>query len=253
MNSKFRYLYLSLSLLIGAIFSAVSIANAPIIHIESGSMNERLIQIEKIVNSQGQLVYQIHRQLLDTQLDIDILRGQIQENQHQLHQITERQKDLYIQLDSLMINSNKVKINNEINNTNNTSSSNKLSNEKIEYDHAVELAITSKSKQQISKAISYFQNFIKIYPKSNYQSNANYWLGQLNYNQGNKDNAAFYFATVVKNHPNSQKSAESLYKVGLLMQEKGRNDKARVVYQQVIKIYPTSSSAKLAKKKLLFL
>ncbi|MDR5616781.1 tol-pal system protein YbgF [Arsenophonus sp.] len=248
MNSNFRHLYLSLSLLVGVAAPVVATAQAPIINVGSGSTSDRLMQIETAVNSQGQLLYQIQQQLSDAQRDIDTLRGQIQENQYQLSQVIERQKGLYTQLDSLTTGANKVKASTD--SSNNAVVTAKPANEKAEYDTAVALAIKSKSKQQIAQAISSFQHFIKTYPKSNYQPNANYWLGQLNYNQGNKDDAAFYFATVVKNYPNSAKGAESLYKVGLLMQEKGQNDKARVVYQQVIKAYPSSPSAKLAEKKL---
>ncbi|MDR5614225.1 MULTISPECIES: tol-pal system protein YbgF [unclassified Arsenophonus] len=248
MNSNFRHLYLSLSLLVGVAAPVVATAQAPIINVGSGSTSDRLMQIETAVNSQGQLLYKIQQQLSDAQRDIDTLRGQIQENQYQLSQVIERQKDLYTQLDSLTTGANKVKA--SIDSSNNAVVTAKPANEKAEYDAAVALAIKSKSKLQIAQAISSFQHFIKTYPKSNYQPNANYWLGQLNYNQGNKDDAAFYFATVVKNYPNSAKGAESLYKVGLLMQEKGQNDKARVVYQQVIKAYPSSPSAKLAEKKL---
>ncbi|WP_063657025.1 tol-pal system protein YbgF [Candidatus Arsenophonus triatominarum] len=248
MNSNFRHLCLSLSLLVGVAAPVVATAQAPIINVGSGSTSDRLMQIETAVNSQGQLLYQIQQQLSDAQRDIDTLRGQIQENQYQLSQVIERQKDLYTQLDSLTTGANKVKASTD--SSNNAVVTAKPANEKAEYDAAVALAIKSKSKQQIAQAINSFQHFIKTYPKSNYQPNANYWLGQLNYNQGNKDDAAFYFATVVKNYPNSAKGAESLYKVGLLMQEKGQNDEARVVYQQVIKAYPSSPSAKLAEKKL---
>lgn len=250
MNSNFRHLYLSLSLLVGVAAPVVATAQAPIINVSSGSTSDRLMQIETAVNSQGELLYQIQQQLADAQRDTDTFRGQIQENQYQLSQVIERQKDLYTQLDSLTTGANKVKASTDSSNSNNAVFTAKPANEKAEYDAAVALAIKSKSKQQIAHAISSFQHFIKTYPKSNYQPNANYWLGQLNYNQGNKDDAAFYFATVVKNYPSSAKGAESLYKVGLLMQEKGQNNKARVVYQQVIKAYPNSSSAKLAEKKL---
>lgn len=123
-------------------------------------------------------------------------------------------------------------------------------NEKDDYNQAVQLAMNSKSKAQIDEAINALQGFIKSYPKSSYQSNANYWLGQLNYNKGSKDDAAFYFATVVKQYPKSQKSSESLYKVGLIMQDKGQTDKAKAVYQQVLKQYPNSTGAKQAEKKL---
>ncbi|MEQ4530831.1 MAG: tol-pal system protein YbgF, partial [Mixta sp.] len=81
------------------------------------------------------------------------------------------------------------------------------------------------------------------------QPNANYWLGQLNYNKGKKDDAAYYFATVVKNHPKSPKSSEALYKIGVIMQDKGDTAKAKAVYQQVIKQYPNTEAAKQAQKR----
>ena len=74
------------------------------------------------------------------------------------------------------------------------------------------------------------------YPDSTYQPNANYWLGQLNYNKGRKDDAAFYFASVVKNYPKSPKAPDAMFKVGVIMQDKGDTAKAKAVYQQVIKI-----------------
>ncbi|MGP1939101.1 MAG: tol-pal system protein YbgF [Arsenophonus sp. ET-DL9-MAG3] len=254
MNSNFRYLYFSLLILIDLATSAIATSQALIINVGSDSVNDRLIQIETIVNSQGKLLYQIQQQLLDDQRDIDILRGQIQENQHQLNEVIQRQKDLYIHIKSLMTNSNKIiKNTDSTNNDDNIIATVKLTNEKDEYDKAVSLAINSKFKYQIVQAINSFQKFIKTYPKSNYQSNANYWLGQLNYNHGNKDDAIFYFAIVVKNYPNSSKVTESFYKIGLLMQEKGQNDKARAVYLELIKIHPNSPSAELARKKLVSL
>lgn len=206
--------------MVGVAAPVVASVQAPIINLASGSTSDRLMQIETSVNSQGQLLYQIQQQLSDAQRDIDTLRGQIQENQYQLSQVIERQKDLYTQLDSLTTGANKVQASTDSGNSNNAVIKVKPANEKAEYDATVALAIKSKSKQQIAQVISSFQHFIKTYSKSNYQPNANYWLGQLNHNQGNKDDAAFYFATVVKNYPNSAKGAESLYKVGLLMQEK---------------------------------
>lgn len=94
-----------------------------------------------------------------------------------------------------------------------------------------------------------FQNFIKNYPDSTYLPNANYWLGQLNYNKGKKDDAAYYFASVVKNYPKSPKAADAMFKVGVIMQDKGDTAKAKAVYQQVISKYRTDG-AKQAQKRL---
>lgn len=64
-----------------------------------------------------------------------------------------------------------------------------------DYNAAIAL-VQDKSRQD--DAMVAFQNFIKNYPDSTYLPNANYWLGQLNYNKGKKDDAAYYFASVVK-------------------------------------------------------
>ncbi len=88
------------------------------------------------------------------------------------------------------------------------------------------------------------------YPDSTYQPNANYWLGQLNYNKGRKDDAAFYFASVVKNYPKSPKAPDAMFKVGVIMQDKGDTAKAKAVYQQVINKFPGTDGAKQAQKRL---
>ncbi|KMJ45288.1 cell division protein CpoB [Xenorhabdus khoisanae] len=255
MNSNFRRYVLGLSLLVGVAAPWAATARAPISNVGSGSTDERLSQLERISDAHSQLLTQLQQQLSDSQRDIDTLRGQIQENQYQLNQVIERQKDLYLQLDKITNPSGTEGSNSESNNaTSSTQTENKQSaapastgSEKGDYDAAASLAINTK---EYDKAIAAFQNFVKAYPKSKYSSNANYWLGQLNYNKGKKDDAAYYFATVVKDYPKSQKSSDSLYKVGLIMQEKGQKAKAKAVYQQVVKQYSGTNAAKMAEKKL---
>ncbi len=100
MNSNFRHLLVGLSLLVGVAAPWAAIAQAPINNVGSGSPGDRLSQLETAVSSQGQILYQIQQQLADNQRDIDMLRGQIQESEYKLNQVVERQKDLYMQLDS---------------------------------------------------------------------------------------------------------------------------------------------------------
>ncbi|MEN1255595.1 YbgF trimerization domain-containing protein, partial [Pseudomonas aeruginosa] len=67
----------------------------------SGSVEDRVTQLERISNAHSQLLTQLQQQLSDNQSDIDSLRGQIQENQYQLNQVVERQKQILLQIDSL--------------------------------------------------------------------------------------------------------------------------------------------------------
>ncbi|ECG8592179.1 cell division protein CpoB [Salmonella enterica subsp. salamae] len=256
MSSNFRHHLLSLSLLVGIAAPWAAFAQAPISSVGSGSVEDRVTQLERISNAHSQLLTQLQQQLSDNQSDIDSLRGQIQENQYQLNQVIERQKQILLQLGNLNNGGAAQPAGGEQSGavapapdagTATSGASVQSGDANTDYNAAIAL-VQDKSRQD--EAIAAFQNFIKKYPDSTYQPNANYWLGQLNYNKGKKDDAAYYFASVVKNYPKSPKAADAMYKVGVIMQDKGDTAKAKAVYQQVMSKYPGTDGAKQAQKRL---
>ncbi|AZI50343.1 MULTISPECIES: cell division protein CpoB [Pantoea] len=261
MVSNFRHHLLSLSLLIGVAAPWAANAQASISSVGSGSVEDRVTTLERISNAQAQLMQQLQQQMSDNQRDIDALRGQIQQNTYQLNQVVERQKQLYQQIDSLSsastsggqqaAGSSAAADTGAAATAGGAASTDsapaQTGDANSDYNAAVALIL---EKKQYDQAISALQAWVKRYPDSTYQPNANYWLGQLNYNKGKKDDAAYYYATVVKNYPKSPKAAEALLKVGVIMQEKKDTAKAKAVFQQVIKLYPDTESAKQAQKRL---
>ncbi|WP_205949933.1 cell division protein CpoB [Pantoea stewartii] len=265
MVSNFRHHLLSLSLLIGVAAPWAAHAQASISSVGSGSVEDRVTSLERISNAQAQLMQQLQQQMSDNQRDIDSLRGEIQQNTYQLNQVIERQKQIYQQIDSLSSNNSSnasqpaagagdnaaagaATAGNDAGAAAAGSSAPVQSGDaNSDYNAAVALIL---EKKQYDQAITALQVWVKRYPDSTYQPNANYWLGQLFYNKGKKDDAAYYYATVVKQYPKSPKAAEALFKVGVIMQEKNDTAKAKAVYQQVIKLYPNTESAKQAQKRL---
>lgn len=254
MVSNFRHHLLSLSLLIGVAAPWAANAQASISSVGSGSVEDRVTTLERISNAQAQLMQQLQQQMSDNQRDIDSLRGQIQQNSYQLNQVVERQKQLYQQIDSLSSSNSGAQPAAGADTAASAgaaaatdSAPTQSGDANSDYNAAVALIL---EKKQYDQAITALQAWVKRYPDSTYQPNANYWLGQLNYNKGKKDDAAYYYATVVKNYPKSPKAAEALLKVGVIMQEKNDTAKAKAVYQQVIKLYPNTDSAKQAQKRL---
>ncbi len=260
MSSNFRHHLLSLSLLVGIAAPWAANAQAPISSVGSGSVEDRVTQLERISNAHSQLLTQLQQQLSDNQNDIDSLRGQIQESQYQLNQVVERQKQILLQIDGL--SNGAAAAGQATGNDQGAATATpdagasadapaaapvQGGDANSDYNAAIAL-VQDKSRQD--EAMAAFQNFVKKYPDSTYQPNANYWLGQLNYNKGKKDDAAFYFASVVKNYPKSPKAPDAMFKVGLIMQDKGDTAKAKAVYQQVIKQFPNTDGAKQAQKRL---
>ncbi|PXV78931.1 cell division protein CpoB [Pantoea sp. PNA 03-3] len=265
MVSNFRHHLLSLSLLIGVAAPWAAHAQASISSVGSGSVEDRVTSLERISNAQAQLMQQLQQQMSDNQRDIDSLRGEIQQNTYQLNQVIERQKQIYQQIDSLSSNNSSNASQSAAGAGDNaaagaatagndagaaaagSSAPVQSGDANSDYNAAVALIL---EKKQYDQAITALQAWVKRYPDSTYQPNANYWLGQLFYNKGKKDDAAYYYATVVKQYPKSPKAAEALFKVGVIMQEKNDTAKAKAVYQQVIKLYPNTESAKQAQKRL---
>lgn len=253
MVSNFRHHLLSLSLLIGVAAPWAANAQASISSVGSGSVEDRVTSLERISNAQAQLMQQLQQQMSDNQRDIDSLRGEIQQNTYQLNQVVERQKQIYQQIDSLSSNnSNASQPAAGAGDSAGAAAAGgsapvQSGDANSDYNAAVALIL---EKKQYDQAIAALQAWVKRYPDSTYQPNANYWLGQLFYNKGKKDDAAYYYATVVKQYPKSPKAAEALLKVGVIMQEKNDTAKAKAVYQQVIKLYPDTESAKQAQKRL---
>lgn len=254
MIGSFRTHLLSLSLLVGIAAPVAAIAQAPISSVGSGSVEDRVTQLERISNAHSQLLTQLQQQLSDSQNDIDSLRGQIQENQYQLNQIVERQKSIMQQIESLgsasaTAEGSQASSVSQGENAAATASAAPVQGTDANSDYNAAIALVKDNARQ-DEAISALQKFVKTYPDSTYLPNANYWLGQLNYNKGKKDDATFYFASVVKNYPKSPKAADAMLKVGVIMQEKGDTAKAKAVYQQVVKQYAGSDAAKQAQKRL---
>lgn len=257
MIGSLRTHLLSLSLLVGIAAPWAAIAQAPISSVGSGSVDDRVTQLERISNAHSQLLTQLQQQLSDSQNDIDTLRGQIQESQYQLNQVVERQKSIMLQIDSLGSGNASANASGNSASTATTPDQNAaaappaaaVQGNDANSDYNAAIALMRDNARQ-NEAITAFQNFIKAYPDSTYLPNANYWLGQLNYNKGKKDDATFYFASVVKNYPKSPKASDAMLKVGIIMQDKGDTAKAKAVYQQVVKQYPGSDGAKQAQKRL---
>lgn len=207
-------------------------------------------ELERVIQAQGQLLTDSQQKITDLQSEVDQLRGKLEETTYQLNQTIERQKMILQQLNGMA----PAKVNQTTSNTATNNSSTTLAgwsatgNDKTDYNFIIKFVMDGKESKE---AISAFQQFLKDYPKSSYRANVNYWLGQLCYGQGRKDDASFYFATVVKDFPKSPKAADSLYKVGVILLEKGEKTKAKAVFQQVISQYPNDKNTiNLANNKL---
>ncbi|QOI11104.1 tol-pal system protein YbgF [Blochmannia endosymbiont of Colobopsis nipponica] len=230
-----------------------SVAKVSVKKINIPSVDEKVFQIERICIAHSQCLVELQQQLLNNQEEINLLRGQIQENQYQLKLIVGKQNNIFQQINKLIndidkssIPSHKKESPTQKEQTKSIINSN---NKSIHDAYHAALSLVIRQKQH-DKAIIAFQNFLQNYPNSIYSPNVHYWLGQLNYNKGKQEDASYYFAIIAKKYPKSSKAPDALLKLGIIMQNKGQKDKAKAIYQRINKLYPHSDAAKQIQKHL---
>ncbi len=99
-------------------------------------------------------------------------------------------------------------------------------------------------------AIDSFNAFLFLHQKSNYSSNAQYWLSESIYALGDYKNAMINFAKVVENYPTSTKVADARLKIGYCYYSIKKWKEARFIFSNIIKDYPNTSLSQLAEKKI---
>ena len=99
-------------------------------------------------------------------------------------------------------------------------------------------------------AAQQFSAFVVQYPDSDYADNAQYWLGESYYVTRNYDIALEAFQKLLSNYPDSPKVPDGLLKIGYTHYELKQWDQARAALVQVQEQYPDTTLARLAGSRL---
>ncbi len=203
------------------------------------------------LSAQGQLFMQLQQM----QEEIAILRGMLEEQQHELSKLRQESLERYQTLDSRLVEGAGRQAPSPSTAAAPQAASSALQGsaeaadpekEKLYYDASFDLI----KERDFEKAQQAFTAFLRKYPNSQYAGNAQYWLGEVSLVQGDLQAAGTAFALVADNYPEHNKIPDSLYKLADIERRLGRVERARGILQQVVAQYPSSSAAQLAQKDL---
>ena len=95
-----------------------------------------------------------------------------------------------------------------------------------------------------------FSDYIKFYPNTDLAGNCYYYLGELQFRQGNYQAAAQSYDLVLQNFPSGNKAASAQLKKGFSLIELGKQDEGVTELRHVIQRYPHAPEALQAKERL---
>jgi len=95
-----------------------------------------------------------------------------------------------------------------------------------------------------------FNDYLKFYPTTDLAGNAQFYLGEIAYRQGNFQGAIQAYDTVLKEYSGGNKSAAALLKKGYALIELGQRDAGVRELNNLIARYPRSVEATQARERL---
>ncbi|WP_372882377.1 tol-pal system protein YbgF [Psychromonas sp.] len=235
---------LQVAIIMAAFLSTPVFAAAPVTDVtssgSSGDIAKQLEHFSRLLESRNKMQIRMQNQLSELSSELREIKGNMELFDHKITQIENRQRNLYQMIEESNSAASPAA-------TTKTAPPAVSEGEQSAYQKAVDLVLVDKD---YSQAITAFEAFIIDYPQSEYLANSHYWLGQLLYQQGKREEARIAFLTVSDKFPKSGKRADSLYKIGIIDEYLGELGTAENFYQRVLKDYPNSSAAGLAQKRL---
>lgn len=232
------------------------------------STKERVQRLERILDNQG-LVDMLLR-LENMQSELQILRGEIELHSHELEQIKQRQRDLYIDIDRRLLRMERSGPDSSAATTPaspqtpvpstpaaapaakpatapaataTTKPKADFATEQKAYQHAFDLL----RELRYDQAVTAFRQFIATYPGGRYAHIAQYWIGEANYAQRKFKQAITDYQKLIDGYPKSPKLAEALLKIGYSQYEIKSLKQAEATLSRLVKDYPGTTEAGQAK------
>ena len=103
---------------------------------------------------------------------------------------------------------------------------------------------------QAAQAIQAFRDFLRANPKSPMAGNAQYWVGEAYFAQGDYNRSVIELNEVLVKYPQNDRLPGVLLALASAFEQQGDRLDAKLVLQKLISEYPKSEEAEIARRKL---
>lgn len=191
------------------------------------------------------------RRLDNLQAEVQKLRGEMDVLTHEMRGSKDRQRDLYMDIDTRLKKLETGSANAQSAPANGTAleaapQENQNPAERLAYEQAFNVLKDGRYEQ----AIQEFSQFLASYPTSQYAANAQFWLSETHYVSRHFQIAINEFRKFIEKYPSSPKLADAILKLGFSYYELSDWAQARNMLTAVVTRFPTTTAARLANNRL---
>jgi tol-pal system protein YbgF len=95
-----------------------------------------------------------------------------------------------------------------------------------------------------------FNTYLKSFPRSDAADDAQYYIGECQFNDNKFAAAMDSYSRVISNYPKGDKVPDAFYKRGMAFDRLGQPERAKESWESLMKNYPDSDMARMAKQQL---
>jgi len=231
------------------------------------SIEQRLVRIENVLGNQ--VMMEQMQQMEQIRTELAEIRELVENQDHQLDMIKQRQRNLYNDMDRRLHELEVGTIRKPKSLSSSIEPMPTGSNVAPPVSAAVTPVVVATDKPQdkdgrmayglafnvlkegnYQQAIIDFKNFISTYPESKYVANAQYWLGEANYASRDYKIALGEFNKIKVNYPQSGKVQSAELKIGYTYYEMKDWASAKTALEQVVTKHPNTTVARKANERL---
>jgi len=102
------------------------------------------------------------------------------------------------------------------------------------------------TKSNYAMAITGFEEYLKLYPKTSLADNAVFWIGECYYIQKNYAKSQNWYEKLIDEYPKSEHLASAKLKLGMSLFNQRYKTKAKQYFEDLVKDYPGTEESKQA-------
>jgi tol-pal system protein YbgF len=99
---------------------------------------------------------------------------------------------------------------------------------------------------KVELAYSEFSQYLQFFPNTELAANAQYYLGEINYNRGDYNGAVKAFDAVLERYPENPKTPDAHYMKAMALLKNGERTRAAGEFRILVKNYPHTDDARKA-------
>ena len=240
------------------------------------SLQDRVQRLERSTNSQA--LVEMLKRVEELQVEVQNLRSQVEEQTNSLEAVKSRQRDIYVDIDRRLqqvegagggaasaaakpadmsagggVAGAAVPAVGAASGGVGVSSASEAAPTIVDGmtpRQAYEKAFDLLRKASYEQSIAEFQRFLHNFPQSEFAGNAQYWLGEANYQMKRFDQAIVEFKKAISTYPTGPKVADAHLKLGYTYYQSGKWAEARQNLNEVKTRFSGTSAARLAEQQL---